>query len=229
MAIWFQIALVLNVIYWAVFVFLLSRRRWNAAALVVGVCHMLFAAVISVAPIRSLLDPDYIGYGLGVLHFEKRAVVLPATLILGWALAAAWITVRKGRGRWMRLVMIGDLFLALSMMIAIVLDDSQNWKFQLGENFTATGVAGLFILLGLFTFPFVASAIWAASRSQAGGTTPPLGSNAQEQSRGPEKDDENISKHVNFTAGYVRYWTRPSHERSESQVEQTARQAISEV
>ena len=74
MAIWFQIALALNVIYWAVFFYLLSRRRWNAPALAVGIFHMLFAAVISVAPIRSLLDPDYIGYGLGVIHFEKRAV-----------------------------------------------------------------------------------------------------------------------------------------------------------
>src|SRR5438128_11465172 len=115
MAIWFQIALVLNVIYWAVFFYLLSRRRWNVPALAVGIFHMLFAAVVSVAPIRSLLDPDYIGYALGVLHFEKRAVALPAVLILGWALAAAWVAVGMGRGRWMRLIMVGDIFLALSL------------------------------------------------------------------------------------------------------------------
>src|SRR5688500_15396702 len=106
MAIWFQIALALNVIYWAVFFYLLSRRRWNAPALAVGIFHMLFAAVISVAPIRSLLDPDYIGYGLGVIHFEKRAVALPAALILGWALAAAWeigrASCRERVERWVR-------------------------------------------------------------------------------------------------------------------------------
>lgn len=193
MAIWFQIAIAMNVVYWAVFFYLLSRRRWNAAALAVGIFHMLFAAVISVAPIRSLLDPDYAGYGLGVIQLEKRAVALPAALILGWALAAAWIAVGKGRGRWMRLVMVGDLFFAFSMGISIVLDDSQNWKFQLGENFTATGVAGLFILLSFFTLPFIASAIWAAKRTRADGKKPPIASNTQEERGGSEEDGRNTN------------------------------------
>lgn len=193
MAIWFQIALVLNVIYWAVFFYLLSRRRWNVPASAIGLFHMLFATVVSVAPIRSLLDPDYIGYGLGALHFEKRAVVLPATLVLGWALAAAWVTVGKGRGRWMRLMMVGDLFFALSMGVSILVDNSQNWKFQLGEHFTATGGAGLLILLGLFTLPFIVSAIWAASRTQAGGTRPPIVSKAQEESGDSEKDGKDTN------------------------------------
>jgi hypothetical protein len=191
MAIWFQIALVLNVIYWAVFLCLLSRRRWDIPALAVGILHMLFAAVVSVAPIRSLLDPDYPGYGLGVIHFEKRAVALPAAIILGWALTAAWVAVGKGRGRWMRLIMIGDFFLALSLAISIVLDDSQNWKFQLGENFTAEGLTGLIILLGFFTLPFLASAIWAASRTRTGRTKPPLASNIQD--RCAEKEDGNTN------------------------------------
>src|ERR1051325_3759170 len=191
MAIWFQIALVLNVIYWAVFLYLLSRRRWDIPALAVGILHMLFAAVVSVAPIRSLLDPDYPGYGLGVIHFEKRAVALPAAIILGWALTAAWVAVGKSRGRWMRLIMIGDFFLALSLAISIVLDDSQNWKFQLGENFTAEGLTGLIILLGFFTLPFLASAIWAASRTRTGRTKPPLASNIQD--RCAEKKDGNTN------------------------------------
>jgi hypothetical protein len=193
MAIWFQIAIVLNVCYWVVFFYLLSRRRWNVPALTVGIFHMLFAGVVSVAPIRSLLDPDYAGYGLGVLQLEKRAVVLPATLILAWALASAWVAVGKGTGRWMRLVMVGDLFMALSMGVSIFLDDSQNWKFQLGEHFTADGVAGLLILLCFFTLPFIASAIWAASRTQTGGTAPPLASNPQEGLGGSVEEGNNTN------------------------------------
>ena len=189
MAIWFQIAIALNVIYWAVFFYLLSRRRWNVPALAVGIFHMLFAGVVSVAPIRSLLDPDYVGYGLGVLQFEKRAVVVPATLILCWALASAWITVGRGMGRWMKLVMLGDFFFSLSMGLSIFLDDSHNWKFQLGEYFTASGRAGLLILLGLFTAPFMVSGIWAAMRTQKGGTAPPLASNKHERETS-EKEGE---------------------------------------
>jgi hypothetical protein len=120
-------------------------------------------------------------------------VALPAALILGWALAAAWVAVGKGRGRWMRLVMVGDLFFALSMGVSIVLDDSQNWKFQLGEHFTAEGVAGLLILLCFFTLPFIASAIWAAKRTRADGKTPPLASSAQEKRGGSEKDANNTN------------------------------------
>jgi hypothetical protein len=56
MNIWAPIFLVTNAIYWAVFFYLLSRRRWNAAALMVGLFHMLLASVLSVAPFRSLLD-----------------------------------------------------------------------------------------------------------------------------------------------------------------------------
>ena len=188
MAVWFQIALALNVVYWAAFLYLLSRRRWNVPALAVGVFHMLFAALVSVAPVRSLLDPDYIGYGLGVIQFEKRAVALPAAVVLGWALAAAWVAVGKGRGRWMRLVMVGDLFFALSMGVSIVLDRSQDWRFQLGEHFTATGVTGLLILLSFFTLPFIASAIWAAGRTRAGGPAPPIASKEREGHEGSEKE-----------------------------------------
>lgn len=195
MAIWFQIALALNVVYWAIFFYLLSRRHWNVPALAVGIFHMLFAALFSVAPIRSLLDPDYIGYGLGVLHFEKRAVALPAALILGWALMAAWVAVGKSRGRWMKVVMVGDLFVALSMSAAILLDSSQDWKFQLGEYFTATGIAGLLILLSFLTLPFIASAIWAATRIKKGGTTPPFAFSTRSERDGSEKDGEDTNSY----------------------------------
>lgn len=202
MAIWFQIAIVLNLVYWAVFVYLLLRRRWNVPALLVGVFHMMFAGVVSVAPIRSLLDPNYIGYGLGVIQLEKRAVALPAALILGWALMAAWIAIGKGRGRWMRLVLVGDLLFALSMGLSIFLDDPLNWKFQMGEYLTVSGVPGLLILLGFFTLPFIASAIWAASRTDANGTTPPVASSTQDEPRRSEKDGTNTDG-FRYSEGHV--------------------------
>jgi hypothetical protein len=193
MAIWFKIALVLNVIYWTVFLYLLSRRRWTRWGLVVGIFHMFFASVVSVAPIRSILDGDYVGYGLGELHFEKRAVAFPAAVILSWALASAWLAVGKGRGSWMRLVMVGDLFVALSITVSLVVDDSQNWKFQLGEHFTAAGVEGLLILLCLFTLPFIASAIWAARSTRTDGTTPPPIPSKEEAHRDSKQDDKNTN------------------------------------
>jgi len=198
MAVWFQIGIVVNVVCWAVFLYLLWRRRWNVAALAVGVFHMLFAAVNSVAPVRSLLDPDYAGYGLGVFQFEGRAVALPAALVLAWALTSAWVAVGCGRGRWMRLVMIGDLFFAAAVGVSIIFGDPRDWRFQLGEHFTADGVAGLFILLCLFTLPFALSAVWAARRTRAGGTAPPLSpADAEERRGGPDGDggDTNLFRY----------------------------------
>ena len=193
MAKWFQIALVLNVIYWAIFFYLLSRRRWTGPGLAVGIFHMIFASLVSVAPIRSILDPEYVGYGIGVLHFEKLSVAFPAAVILSWALASAWLAVGKGRGRWMKLVMVGDLFLALSLSVSLILDDSQNWKFQLGEHFTASGVAGLLILLFLFTLPFIASAIWAARRTRTGEPGPPLIQSKDAEHEASEQDRKNVN------------------------------------
>jgi hypothetical protein len=181
MTIWLWLALASNAVVWSIFFYLLSRRRWNVAALIVGILHMLFSVVLSVAPFRSVLDPNYPGLGLGFLRFEGIAVTVSATLIFGWAVAAAWLAVSKGRGRWMTLIVVGDLFLALNFGGSTLLEGSlDNWKIDFGEGRSITGLASAFILLLFFTFPFVASAIWAASCSRLNGTSPPLTSDLQE-------------------------------------------------
>ena len=170
MAIWFKLAIALNVIYWLIFFVLLSRRRWTIAGLLVGIFHMLFAAVVSVAPIRSTLDPHYTNFGVGLIQFQGKAAILPAALLLGWALSAAFIAVSKRQRTWMLTIAAGDIFLALNMGASLVLDEARDWTFQLGEYVTISGVAGLSILLFFFTGPFVASAIWAIARSGSGPT-----------------------------------------------------------
>ena len=173
MAIWFKIAIPLYILYWAVFFYLLSRRRWNGAALMVGIFHMLLAGVFSVAPIRSILDPDYMGLGVGLINFKGWAVPLPAALLLGWGLSAAWLAVGKGSGRAMTLIAVGDILLAGSLGGSILLDSS-NWKLQFGEHLTIDGYAGAAILLLLFTLPLILSAFWAVRRARLNGNPPPL-------------------------------------------------------
>lgn len=171
MALWFELAIALNVIYWLIFFVLLSRRRWTIAGLLVGIFHMLFAAVVSVAPLRSTLDPNYTNFGVGLIQFQGKAAALPAALLLVWALSAAFIAVSKKQRNWMLTIAAGDILLALNMGASLVLDETRDWTFQLGEYLTISGVAGLSILLFFFTGPFVASAIWAIARSGSGPTT----------------------------------------------------------
>lgn len=187
MRIWLWLALAANVSVWSIFFYLLSRRRWNVAALIVGILHVLFSSIVSVAPFRSLLDPNYPGLGLGFLRFEGMAASLPATLIFAWAVASAWLAVSKGRGRWMTLIVVGDLFLAMNFGGSTLLEGrSDNWRIDFGEGKSITGLASAAILLVVFTFPFIASAIWAARRSRSNGTAPPLTSDLPRKVKRPD-------------------------------------------
>jgi hypothetical protein len=184
MNIWLWVVLVSNVVYWSIFFYLLTRRRWDVSALVFGILHMLFASLIVAAPIRSLFDTNYVGYQLGLIRFEGRWAVLPATLFLAWALSSAWIAVAHGRGRWMKLIAVGDILFALNLGGGFLLDfvrgDLAESKIQGGEFFTLQGTVAALIPLLLFALPFAASAVWAARRSQSSGITPPLAQGKQE-------------------------------------------------
>lgn len=194
MAIWFWLALASNAVVWSIFFYLLSRQRWNVVALIVGILHMMFSLVLSVAPLRSFLDPNYPGLGLGFLRFEGTAATLPATLIFGWAVAAAGLAISKGRGPWMTLIVVGDIFLALNFGGSTLLEgSSDNWQIEFVEGRSISGIASALILLLVFTFPFVASAIWAASRSRLNGTSFPLTTDLQEK---PD-DTEDHTKDIN--------------------------------
>jgi hypothetical protein len=194
MAIWFWLALALNSVVWSIFLYLLSRRRWNIGALFVGILHMLFSVILSVAPFRSFLDPNYHGLGLGFLQLEGIAATLSATLIFGWAVATAWVSVSKGRGRWMMLILVGDIFLALNFGGSTLLEgSSDNWRIDFGEGRSITGLAGALILLLFFTVPFVGSAIWAASRGRSNGTSLPLTTDLQET----RDDTDDHTKDIN--------------------------------
>jgi hypothetical protein len=170
MNIWTPIFLVTNAVYWAVFFYLLSRRRWNAAALAVGIFHMLLASVLSVAPFRSLLDSDY-RWQLGFVSFDGRVAAIPAFLTLSWALGAAWITVGKGKGGWMWLIAAGDVLFALNLSAAIVLfplsGNLAYQKIQFGESFVLSGMKASLILLLCFVLPPMWSGIWAARRARS--------------------------------------------------------------
>jgi hypothetical protein len=157
--------------------------------LIVGILHMFYGGLGSAAPFRSLLDPNYAGLGLGFLRFDGQAAVLPATLLLGWAMAAAWVAVSKTGGRWMGLIFVGDTVLALNIGGSILLGGSSHWKFQLGEAISVTGAAGLLVLLGFLTAPLLASAIWALMCT-SGGSGPPVGQRTRDTQDVSEKDVE---------------------------------------
>ena len=161
---WLWIALVSNLVYWAIFVYLVKRHRPGASAVALGVMHLLLAGVLSVAPIRSFIDPEYPGYRVGVLHFEKQAATLPATLLFLWAISSAFLLASGSRGRKLWLVAAGDTFFALNML-ADLARSGGGGNIQFGEHFTISGTVALAIMAILFVGGPALSAWWSGRRA----------------------------------------------------------------
>jgi len=161
---WIKIALVTNALYWAAFVYLAVRRRPGAGAVALGVMHMLIAAALSVAPFRSFFDPDYPGFTLGVLHFEKRAVTLPAALLLLWALASAMILAGRSRGWKLWIVAAFDALFAVNQLLSLFQPGSRN-DIQFGEHLTIGGAQALLIMAVLFVGGPALGAWWSGKRA----------------------------------------------------------------
>jgi hypothetical protein len=161
---WLWIALVTNLVYGAVFVHLVRRHRPGKTAVTLGVMHMLLAGVLSVAPIRSFIDPDYPGFGVGLLHFEKRAATLPASLLFLWALGSALILASGSRGRKLWVVAAGDTLFALNMLGDLARSGAGG-DIQFGEHFTISGAAALAIMAILFVGGPGLSAWWSGRRA----------------------------------------------------------------
>jgi hypothetical protein len=161
---WIAIALVTNVVYWAVFVTLAVRRRPGAGAVTLGVMHMLLAAAFSVAPFRSFVDPGYPGFRLGMLHFEHGAATLPTALLLAWALFAALILASRGSGWKLWVVAAGDTLFAVNQTFDLFQSGSGN-AIQFGEYLTITGFQALLIMAVLFVGGPAFSAWWSGKRA----------------------------------------------------------------
>lgn len=161
---WLWIAVVSNLIYWTVFAILVKRGRAGAAGIVVGLVHLLLAAIFSVAPIRSAIDPNYPGLAFGILRFEGRSAVIPAAVVLIWALACAYLAVGKGAGRAMWWVAAFDLLMAANLAVGILSAGGDN-TIQFGEHLTIPANAGLVLMLLFFTLGPAVSGIWSVRRA----------------------------------------------------------------
>ena len=160
---WLWIALLSNTIYWTFFALLLKRKRWTKSGLLVGIVHLLVAAIFSVAPFRSALDPAYPGFQFGLLHFEGTATVLPAATLLISALTCAYLAITKQSGRVMWFIASFDFLVTANQTVSILMSPA-DWTIQFGEHLTITGFAGAAIMLALFALGPFLSGYWSVKR-----------------------------------------------------------------
>jgi hypothetical protein len=137
----------------------------------VSFAFLLLAAMNLAAPIRGYFDPNYVGYGFGLLHATKG---LSVTLIAGGffliSAVSAFFAARNRHGPAMWIVAV-----ACSAFTVIqgwpwldgVLHDPTGNAIQFGEYLTIPGLAASALLGALLVVPFVLGAPWAARRAFA--------------------------------------------------------------
>jgi hypothetical protein len=144
---WLYVALAAFAVYAAILGYFIAKRRWTLAGLGVAAANMMFVLVNLVAPFRGLMDPDYAGYSLGLLHAEPGIMV---TLIAG------------------SIVDLALLGLIGIPMLLEALSAPSEFSIQLGEYLAIPGLVAVGIAALLLMAPLVGSAIWSARRIRVG-------------------------------------------------------------
>jgi hypothetical protein len=155
----------------AIWILVLVKSRRSLMSIYVSFAFLLLAAMNLAAPIRGYFDPNYVGYGFGLLHATKG---LSVTLIAGGffliSAVSAFFAARNRHGPAMWIVAV-----ACSAFTVIqgwpwldgVLHDPTGNAIQFGEYLTIPGLAASALLGALLVVPFVLGAPWAARRAFA--------------------------------------------------------------
>lgn len=145
-----------------------ARAKPGPAAVLVGLAHVGVAAFHAAAPIRGLIDPDYVGYEFGVLSAERGwmvAAVAGAVLII--AVVGAFNALWTDRRAQLRTAAASTLFLVNlgAAWLYNVVTDLRGNAIQFGESLTIPGEIGTMLIFALFVAPFCLGAVWAGRRA----------------------------------------------------------------
>jgi hypothetical protein len=159
--VWLAGGILLSAVFWIAFARLRRRHQASASQAWAAAAQLGPAGLLSVAPWRSVLDPNYGDYVLGYLHFTGRSASLPATLVLASLLASAWILLRYRGGRPYAFPAAFNFLFGANLGYGI---GKETPRFQLGEHLTLTGAPALAVVLALLVLPFLVVAGWCLRR-----------------------------------------------------------------
>jgi hypothetical protein len=106
---WALFALSIAGVMTGIWILVLVKSRRSFMSIYVSFAFLLLAAMNSAAPIRGYVDPNYVGYGFGLLHATRG---LSVTLMAG-GVFLIWQSLRSspretgvvpGCGSWLSLV-----------------------------------------------------------------------------------------------------------------------------
>lgn len=161
---WGFFALAVSAALVAIWVFLLARRQWSWPGLVASIGCLLVAAFNSAAPFRGAIDPNYVGFGFGLLQADKGiAVTLLAGPLLLFGAISAFLAVSRTQGPalWLVAVFSAALLAILGVPAAQgMFSDPEANSIQFGEYLTIPGMLAAAIYLLLLVVPFIVGVIW---------------------------------------------------------------------
>jgi hypothetical protein len=144
-----------------------ARPQWQGV--VVGLAMLLVAGMNGAAPVRGLVDPDYVGFHYGLFSAEKGIAV---TLVAGgvFLLAASGAFAALRRSRRAKAVVAGVCLLFLGAVgapwLSGALSDIESNTIQFGEYLSTV------LLFVLIILPFVIGLLWAGPSALSRGKVP---------------------------------------------------------
>lgn len=164
---WAWVALGVSAGLLLVWTLVARRAKAGAPAAFVGLAHLIVAGLHSAAPVRGYFDPQYVGYGFGLLSADKGlAVTLVAGAVWLVAVLGGFLSLARARVA-MAFVALSSLAFAVIIGAPLVRDlliTPDASKLQLGEYLTIPGLAAIGLLLVILVLPFVIGFVWAGRR-----------------------------------------------------------------
>lgn len=165
---WLHIALMAGLIYAGVFAYFTAKRQWTWAAMTAAMANFMYVLLNLAAPFRSIFDPGYAGYKVGLLQIAPGPFV---TLVSGGivvaALAAACVALLNRPGRGMVFVALVGTLLLLAIGLPELLDGlmaPEAYRIELGEYLQVSGLLAVLLSSALLCLPLLFSVVWSARR-----------------------------------------------------------------
>lgn len=162
---WIYVAGGVSVVLLIVWLVALFRGRPSLIGGVVGFAHLVAAGLNSAAPVRSLVDSSYVGYGFGMLQGDRGlTVAATAGAVFITALLGAFSALRRSREA-MLITAVTSLFFLAALGWPQLQDmlDGIHSQFQIGDilvpGYLAKGIIAIFEV-----GPFLLGVIWALSK-----------------------------------------------------------------
>lgn len=164
---WAWFALAVSGLLLAAWIVGVVRAKPGPAAGIVGFAHLLVAGMNSAAPVRGYVDPDYVGYGFGLLAADRGlAVTVTAGAVWLTAVLGAFLSLSVNRIAMALAALTSAAFtvvIGLPLAQGALADPAAN-TIQFGEYLTIPGVVATVLMIALLALPFAFGVVWAGRR-----------------------------------------------------------------